>query len=449
MTEKPLLCVLTFSLLAAFFWTGSPDAFSRPRPLGGIEGPGAFFSSEPGSQVKLGLPTSRSTLRAHIDSGCLLHCAKLDIPSHFAAQDFGLQRLESGVNCHTGKSIETRSFRIEDGDSGETIFRYTIYEGQNPVEWPVDLRDLILEPGTYRLCVSGGRGAECILRYRIVDRPGSVRKTSPPRSTVRKPPAPAKPDAKTAARNEIINAASLLVLELDGIEEEVDEIREVLPSVETAEAAAFIRGEIEKLRRKLLAASAAREKLKERAEEHGLDIDDLLDEDLRELEAKPRNLLGDLSLMEDHVLQIERSLLEEEEESEEESRGEVVVRTTDVPDWMQEALDISKRTNLAIDFVKLRSEIEAKAKRNISPRAALYEHLFGEYVNCLVAAAQKKSSCQVSGRVGSVTVEPDKKRITYEYEIIEACPQRTYRNPGRGQTTFEMLEKWIRETCSR
>lgn len=449
MTNKSLPLVLTVSLLAAFLWTGNPVVHAGPQPLGEKKDTFAVDSPGPGSQVNLGLPTSRRSFRAHIDSRCLLHCAELDIPSHFVVQNFSLQRLEAGENCHTGQSITTRSFRIEDGETGETIFRYAIYQGQDPVEWPVDLKDLVLEPGPYRLCVSGGRGAECILRYRIAERPGAVRKTRPPRSTVRKPPAPARPDAKTAARNEIIDAASLLVLELDGIEEEVDEIREVLPSVETAEAAAFIRGEIEKLRKKLRAASAAREKLKERAEEHGLDIDDLLGEDLRELESKPRNLLGDLSLMEDSVLRIERSLLEEDEESEEESRGEVVVRTTDVPDWMQEALNISKRTNLAIDFVKLRSEIQAKAKRNVPARTALYEHLFGEYVSCLVAAAQKKTSCKVSGRVLSVAVEPDKQRITYEYEITKACPERTYRDPGRGQTTFDMLEKWIRETCSR
>ena len=113
-------------------------------------------SSTPSTQVK-----------SYIDSDCVQHCGRFEIPKVFSAWGFKINRLDPGSDCFTGLSEQRRSFSIIHEDSNVTVYSFSQRRGENAVEQPVSISDFCLPPGNYRLCVGGGEEAICILTYSL------------------------------------------------------------------------------------------------------------------------------------------------------------------------------------------------------------------------------------------------------------------------------------------
>lgn len=102
---------------------------------------------------------------------------------------------------------------------------------------------------------------------------------------------------------------------------------------------------------------------------------------------------------------------------------------------------------MPLDLTKLKVDMEAKAADKMPARVVFYGTLFSKYVDCLVASAQKRTSCKVSGRIVSLSIDPKAQRLTYSFEIVNQCPERVSKNPGSGGVSFETLEAWVRDAC--
>ncbi len=365
------------------------------------------------------------------------------VRSGFIARGFRLRQLDPGVEFVTGRSIPDRSFRIENTVTGETVYRYATEGGRASEERPVRLRDLVLRPGVYRLYVSGGRGAVCALEYGLASRPGAVPKPAPVRKKKPlKPPLPAKAEATAKAAREIENACDLLVLELDGLEEDVEALRDNLDRLTHPDNVRRYLEEIKRLRAALMSVARRREDLRDRAKSLGLDFESLAGDQRLELDARPRGFLADISLLEDQAIAQEQRL---------EARGkrdaEAASSAADIENWLKYAEAYARRTGVRLNLATLKAAMEAKAADKVPARVVFYGSLFYEYVDGVVAAAQKRTSCKVSGRVVSLNIEAKASRLTYAFEIINVCPERTTKNPGSGGMSFEQLETLVRDTC--
>ncbi|MGB9005193.1 MAG: hypothetical protein WCB96_05675 [Candidatus Aminicenantales bacterium] len=385
------------------------------------------------------------SVRALIDKNCLPHCGAFTVPAFAGAQNFRISGLDPGANCHTGQRIEMKSFRVENEDTGETLFRYIFYSEQNIVEWPVKLTRLSLGPGNYRLCLSGGKDAFCILEYSLVARPGAVPPPPKPRPPKKTAP-PAQPGQKQEAKDALWREGVGLIQSLDELEKQVDELEDLIGAVTSLEAADQARQELNRLEAEARTLANGLEELRKQAEKQGVspkELEELLEENWAELEARPRNLLSDLRFLEAHLDSVEKSLRGQKEKNEEEADA----TTAEINKWLKYAEGYSQKNRVGLDAGKLQAEMEKNVLRSVPAQATFYQYLFSSYVDCLVKGAQKRSKCKVSGSVTSMKVEVVQQRITYEYVIIEECPEKTYRNPGRGQTTFEQLERWVKDSC--
>jgi hypothetical protein len=392
--------------------------------------------------AEISLPTASRSLRAWIDRDCLPHAADFAVTASREARAFRLRRLESGTDCHSGQGILDRSFIIEDDSTGEALFRYAVEGGRPPVETPVRLKDLSLSPGRYRLRVSGGRGAECALDYDLAPKPGAIPK--PPVSG-RKSPGKDKPTpAETLAKDEhdIGVDTDMLIFELDDLQEAVDELKDGLDQLTTPDRVRAFLAEIARLQKEVEAAARKRETLKERAKARGVDFEKAAGGQAAELESIPRSLRADLSLLEDQGLARQRRLEEEAERAKQGADSQADIRT-----WLDYAKAYAQRTGVPLDLTKLKADMEAKSADKMPARVVFYGALFSKYVDCLVASAQKRTSCKVSGRIVSLSIDPKAQRLTYSFEIVNQCPERVYRNPGSGGVSFEMLEAWVRDAC--
>lgn len=385
------------------------------------------------------------SVRALIDQNCLPHCGAFTVPAFAGAQNFRISGLDPGANCHTGQRIEMKSFRVENEDTGETVFRYIFYSEQNIVEWPVTLTRLSLGPGNYRLCLSGGKNAFCILEYSLVARPGAVPPPPKPRPPKKTAP-PAQPGQKKEAKDELWREGVGLIQSLDELEKQIDELEDSIGAITSLQAADQARQEINRLEAEARTLANSLEELRKQAEGQGIslkELEELLEENWAELEARPRNLLSDLRFLEAHLDSVEKSLRGQKEKEVEEAD----TTTAEIKKWLKYAENYSQKNGVGLDTGKLQAEMEKNVLQSIPAQATFYQHLFSTYVDCLVKGAQKRSKCRVSGSVTSMKVEVVQQRITYEYVITEECPEKTYRNPGRGQTTFEQLERWVKDSC--
>jgi len=114
---------------------------------------------------------SEQTLKSWIDNECLQHCAEFAVPPSLVAQHFRIRELQEGTACETGTFIQTKSFSIQNRETWEIMYTYKQDQVKEPNQFPTKLDELILPPGTYRMCVGGGNGAICILLYELSGKP--------------------------------------------------------------------------------------------------------------------------------------------------------------------------------------------------------------------------------------------------------------------------------------
>ena len=144
-------------------------------------------------------PHSGNMVRSTIDNQCVQRCGEMIIPYHSAALNFRLNRLDAGYNCATGNREERQVFSIENIETGNRVFISVKESGQRSDEKPVRLSALVLHSGRYRLCVAGGKGANCSLSYDLV---------SPP-------PGPPLPEGPSSLRSHITNECVQNCVELN------------------------------------------------------------------------------------------------------------------------------------------------------------------------------------------------------------------------------------------
>jgi len=385
------------------------------------------------------------SVKALIDRDCVPHCGTFTVAASTVARNFRMAGLDPGVNCATGATIGMRSFQIENIRTGETVYRFTYQIDRDVIEIPVKLGQLSLGAGSYRLCVGGGRNAFCALEYDIAAAPGEVSSPAPkPRPSKKLPPA-APPSAKSAIKDELWRDGVGIIQALENLEPQVEDAEEFVGSVSSLEALDQARSLLQSLESEARSQSGNLDELKRRAASHGIDVkelEELLEEDWAKLEARPRKLLNDLRSQEDHLDAVEKALRQQREREEEADPTRVEIKK-----WLKYAADFSQKNGIIVDTGKLQAEMEINVLQSVTPQATFYQHLFSRYVQCLVAGAQKRSKCKVSGSVTALKVETAVRRVTYEYMITEECPNITYRNPGRGATTFDQLEQWVRDSC--
>jgi hypothetical protein len=138
--------------------------------------------------------------------------------------------------------------------------------------------------------------------------------------------------------------------------------------------------------------------------------------------------LSDLRFWEGHLDVVERAFREQKEKEEEAAD----TTTAEIKKWLKYAASYSQKSGVAMNAEKPQAEMEKNVLQSISAQTTFYQYLFSRNVDCIVEGAQKRSKCRVSGSVTSLKVETDNQRMTYEYVIIEQCPERTYRQPAWG-----------------
>ena len=102
---------------------------------------------------------TQASVKALINNQCVPEPGFLVVPAGKTARNFKLSNLSGGNNCHDGRIINEKSFKIGD-------FTYLNRDGKI-TQGPGTLATLALGPGTYQVTVSGGRSAFVGLSYEL------------------------------------------------------------------------------------------------------------------------------------------------------------------------------------------------------------------------------------------------------------------------------------------
>jgi len=140
MNNKRLL-IITFLFLVAVLNTGWAQEFSKA-------GPGSLIAA--------------------VDSNCNPRITQFSISQDFLATQFNMVSLTGGTDCTLGRPVDEKGFSIQN-QAGTEVYKWSQYQDTTPLQPLGPLNVLSLSSGTYTLQLNGGREAQVILSFNIID----------------------------------------------------------------------------------------------------------------------------------------------------------------------------------------------------------------------------------------------------------------------------------------
>ncbi len=136
------LLIIIFIFFAAVLYTGWAQE---------------FIKSGPGSLI------------ATIDSNCNPVTTQFSISQDFLATQFNRVSFDGGTDCTLGMPVEKKGFTIKD-QTGTEVYKWSQNQDNPPLQPLGPLNVLSLSSGTYTLQVNGGKDAQVILRFNIIEK---------------------------------------------------------------------------------------------------------------------------------------------------------------------------------------------------------------------------------------------------------------------------------------
>jgi len=135
------LLIFTFLFLVAALNTGLAQEFSKA-------GPGSLIAT--------------------VDSNCNPRTTQFSIGQDFLAVQFNVVLFSGGTDCKLGRAVDEKGYTIQN-QNGTEIYKWFQYQDNPPLQPLGSLDVLSLSTGTYTLQVNGGRDAQMILKFQIID----------------------------------------------------------------------------------------------------------------------------------------------------------------------------------------------------------------------------------------------------------------------------------------
>ena len=108
------------------------------------------------------------SLIATVDANCNPRTTQFSIAQDFLAVQFNVVSFEGGTDCRLGRAVDEKGYTIQN-QNGTEIYKWFQYQDNPPLQPLGTLDVLSLSPGTYTLEVNGGKDAQMILRFQIID----------------------------------------------------------------------------------------------------------------------------------------------------------------------------------------------------------------------------------------------------------------------------------------
>ncbi len=105
---------------------------------------------------------------ATVDANCNPRITQFSVGQGFLAVQFSMVSFNGGTDCTLGRPVDEKGFTIQ-SQNGTEIYKWFQYQDNPPLQ-PLGLFDVLsLSSGTYTLQVTGGRDAQVILRFQIIN----------------------------------------------------------------------------------------------------------------------------------------------------------------------------------------------------------------------------------------------------------------------------------------
>ncbi|MFC2166631.1 hypothetical protein ACFLQZ_01545 [Acidobacteriota bacterium] len=430
---------------------------------GGVDAK-CILSYELADRPDVELPTSSLQVRSQIDSQCIQHCGRFEIPDLFSARGFRIIRLNPGTHCQTGISEQRRSFSIMHEETNETLYRFSQIREREPVEQPTAIDSLCLPPGNYRLCVGGGEDAICIIEYMLSSQlcsseqqpeyvwievckiSGDLPNQWCPLKVKRKFVKGQEPtkecenckiisqedEQKVKDEMKVANDIDDVIELIGNIKEELDDFEQELRFVSSFEQVEQAQLKLQQLRDKLNQLKDKRRSIRNFADSKEIDITDAgAGEEWSQMALDFDWIENRIDLLESHLDKLEQAFTQD----------------PSVLEWLNYAKNFAYQHGVDFNLSQLESEMNQNI-HNRTPKESFYIHLFEKWVSCLIEDKKRRSNCSISGGVDSSVVIKGTERLRYVYHITENCPnQNPNRQEGKGEVSFAQLEQWVRDSC--